>query len=77
MAKMTYKEALLYLAQLAGSGGGGGGGDSPARSVNGKIGAVVLTAADVGATTAAQVNNMIEDKFSGVDSALDRLEGLI
>ena len=49
---MSLLEALI-AAKLSGSGGGGGGG--AVSSVNGKTGAVMLTAADVGAAEAETV----------------------
>lgn len=49
---MSLLEALI-AAKLSGSGSGGGGG--AVSSVNGKTGAVVLSASDVGASTAETV----------------------
>lgn len=49
---MSILQALI-AAKLSGSGGGGGGGS--VTSVNGKTGAVLLTAEDVGAEEAATV----------------------
>lgn len=47
----------MYLDEIARNGGGGGGAVS---SVNGKTGAVVLDATDVGAATTANIDSVVK-----------------